>query len=233
MDASRIVRRIYDNLSWSAAFNAPSTPSAGEVWRRLEALWREPDRTFAALLYPLLLARPADAEGVAALRAALARGAPRSAVVRRLALSGEARASGLDVSWLPHLASLEPEVVWPRLHALWRASDRVFVEGLYQILLGRSSDAGAAGFRALLAAGTPRSEIVRGVALSDEAQATGLDVSWLARLDDLQPRRRRFSFRALNSLFRRWLGGWRVVRPQPAPDQIRPQPASDQIRRAA
>ncbi len=93
------------------------------------------------------------------------------------------------------------------------------------MLLGRSADAeGAAGFRALLAAGVPRSDIVRGVALSDEARAVGLDVSWLPRLNGLAPGRRRFSFRALNSLFRRWLVGWNVVRPRPAPYRPSPSP---------
>ena len=76
MDASRIVRRIYDNLSWSAPFEPPGLCPPEEVWRRLHALWRKPDRTFVARLYPLLLDRPADAEGLAAVRAVLARGAP-------------------------------------------------------------------------------------------------------------------------------------------------------------
>ncbi len=146
MDASRIVRRIYDNLSWSAPFEPPGLCPPEEVWRRLHALWRKPDRTFVARLYPLLLDRPADAEGLAALRAVLARGAPRSIVVRQLALSDEARAKQLDISWLARLASLEAEAVWPRLHALWRAPDRVFVKGLYRLLLGRHATQGRPDF---------------------------------------------------------------------------------------
>ncbi len=226
MDASRIVRRIYDNLNWSAPFELPGLCPPEEVWRRLHALWRKPDRTFVVRLYPLLLGRPADAESLAALRAVVARGTPRSVVVRQLALSDEARAKHPDVSWLPRLASLEAEAVWPRLHVLWRAPDRVFVKGLYRLLLGRAADAaGVAGFCALLATGAPRSEAVRRVALSDEARAAGLDVSWLSRLDHLEHGRRRLSFRSLKTLVLRLLGGRKVVLPSPA--------APDEVRRAA
>ena len=167
MDALRIVRRICDNLSWPAAFDLPDPDCPGDyIWGRVEAVWREPDQTFVTILYLLLLGRTADAEGVDAFCASLAAGALRSAVVRRIALSREARESGLDVSWLPRLADLENEALWPRLRACRRARDRAFVEGLYPLLLGRLADEpGAAGFIGLLTAGAPRAEVVRYVAL--------------------------------------------------------------------
>ena len=71
MDALRIVRRIYDNLGWPAAFDLPDADCPGDyLWGRVEAYWREPDQTFITVLYLLLLGRPADAEGVAAFCAA-------------------------------------------------------------------------------------------------------------------------------------------------------------------
>ena len=52
---------------------------------------------------------------------------------------------GLDISWLPSLAVLDPVPVWDRLQPLWSASDRAFVEGLYLHLLGRLAELDATG----------------------------------------------------------------------------------------
>jgi uncharacterized protein DUF4214 len=187
MDALRIAGRIYDNLRWSAAFDPTGARAPADVWAQIEALWGEPGETFVAFLYPCLLGRPADEVGLSALCALLAAGAPRSAVVRRLARSEEARASGLDLSWLPRLDALEAEAVWRRVRALYELADVPFVEGLYPALLGRPADAvGRSAFRALLREGALRSTVVRRVALSEEARGLGLDVSWLPRLGSLE-----------------------------------------------
>ncbi len=245
MDASRILRRIYDNLYWPGAAEPLTSDGAEDFWGRVAAVWHEPDRRFLAILYALLLGRQSDADGVAALCADLAAGAPRSVLVRRLALSDEARTSGLDLSWLPRLTAQEGHVFLPRLRALWRVPNSNFVERLYPLLLGRLADApGAAGFVAALAAGATRSDVVRAVALSDEARRFGLDGSWLPRLTELERGRRRLFFRALAALRRR-LAGWaraclRSGRPMPSasPPSGRtetrpPPPESERLRPAA
>ena len=154
-------------------------------------------------------------------------GALRSAVVRRIALSREARDGGLDVSWLPRLADLEKEALWPRMRRLWRTSDRAFVEGLYPLLLGRLADEpGAAGFIGLLKAGTPRAEVVHHVARSDEARAALLDVSWLPRVVELERGGRRIRFRALPLLLRA-LAGRMENRPRTPPAEGRRRSITD------
>jgi hypothetical protein len=183
-----------------------------EVVRKLRALWPTPAGLFVGGVYLILLGREADPEGRSTFQTLLEAGAPRSTIVRMLARSVEARALGLDVSWLSELAVLDQQPIWRKLRALWRAPTGRFVDRLYMILLGRPADAaGAAGFRALLTAGASRFEVLRRIALSEEAQEAGLDVSWLPRLAALERAGRRSTFGSLKSLFRRWLAGPKVV----------------------
>jgi hypothetical protein len=106
MDAIDLARRINDNLHWSRA--GAVGPLDGEdrpldLWAQIQALWGEPDESFASGLYLLLLGRMGDPEGMASLCRAMAAGLKRADVVRALALSEEAVMQKLDVSWLPRL----------------------------------------------------------------------------------------------------------------------------------
>jgi glycosyltransferase involved in cell wall biosynthesis/GT2 family glycosyltransferase len=66
-------------------------------------LWHEPDETFLAGIYNLLLNRDPDHEGKAHYLAVLQSGAGRAAVVRSLALSSEAQQAGRPEGWLDML----------------------------------------------------------------------------------------------------------------------------------
>ena len=67
---------------------------------RLSDWWHLPGREFLQRIYPLLLGRSADEVGLDGFGRQLARGVSRLEVVRALALSEEARARNLDISWL-------------------------------------------------------------------------------------------------------------------------------------
>ena len=112
MDATDLARRINDNLHWSRS-GASELPKGKDrplhLWQKIEFLWREPDETFAAGLYWLLLGRMGEAEGLALLCAAMAAGAKRADIVRAVALSDEAFQQKLDLSWLSHLDDPPPD----------------------------------------------------------------------------------------------------------------------------
>jgi hypothetical protein len=107
---------------------------------------------------------------------------------------------------------VRPKDVWGQIEALWPESDESFVSGLYLMLLGRIPD--AAGMAALcqaMAGGMKRADVIRALAMSDEARNQKLDISWLPRLNGgpaAAPRRLAFTF--LRRVF------WRLtkVRPQ-------------------
>ena len=87
---------------------------------------------------------------------------------------------------------------------LWEEPDESFVCGLYWLLLGRMGDPeGIAAMCRAIATGTTRADIVRAVALSEEAASQKLDVSWLPRLDDHPPAPPLLSFACLRSAFLR------------------------------
>jgi len=66
------------------------------------------------------------------------------------------------------------------LDELWRQPDEQFVVGLYGLLLNRPADvAGALAHLARLQQGTSRADLLKRFADSPEAQARGLDTSWL------------------------------------------------------
>jgi hypothetical protein len=99
MDANDLVRRINDNLHWSHV----GANKLLDVWEQIEALWSEPNESFVAGLYLVLLGRQADPKGKASWCGAMATGMKRADVVRSLALSDEARTQNLDVTWLSRL----------------------------------------------------------------------------------------------------------------------------------
>src|SRR5665213_433938 len=104
-----------------------------------------------------------------------------------------------------------PKDIWAQIEALWLKPDELFVRGLYPLLLERKADpGGVAAHCSAMAAGAKRADVVRSLALSDEARMLDLDVSWLPRLDDPPPRHRRFSLAFLKSAV--W--GLTAVRPR-------------------
>jgi Domain of unknown function (DUF4214) len=104
-----------------------------------------------------------------------------------------------------------PKDVWGQIEALWPESDESFVSGLYLVLLGRLPDAaGLTAFCQAMAGGMKRPDVIRALALSDEARKQKLDVSWLPRLNGgaaAAPRRLAFPF--LRRVF------WRLTKVRP------------------
>ena len=94
---------------------------------------------------------------------------------------------------------------------MWPESDESFVSGLYLVLLGRLPDAaGLTAFCQAMAGGMKRPDVIRALALSDEARKQKLDVSWLPRLNGgaaAAPRRLAFPF--LRRVF------WRLTKVRP------------------
>jgi hypothetical protein len=209
LDHSDLARRMRDNLNWALAFDPRASPfPPTDVWPEIKALWPKSDEEFVTGLYDVLLGRPPDPSGLETFCASLAAGAPRVALVRTMALSDEAVVSQLDLSWLPYLDEVEAEAVWKKMQSLWGEPDRMFVAGLYPLLLVRPPEwMGVAAHCRAMKAGTSRACVVRAIALSDEAQVRGLCVSWLPRLETLptaQPRPPLLSFGWLKAAFRRW-----------------------------
>jgi hypothetical protein len=68
-----------------------------------------------------------------------------------------------------------------QVRKLWEQPAEEFVRGLYLLLLKREADAeGLEHYLSDLSAGTARGEVVRALALSDEARAAGVPTGWLA-----------------------------------------------------
>ncbi|MEX0712006.1 MAG: S8 family serine peptidase, partial [Pirellulales bacterium] len=146
---------------------------------------------FVSSLYEHVLARPADAAGLAAWSGALAGGMPRERVVQALWTSAEHRA--LQVTgyyqaylqrtparaerdhWVAAMQSGMDEIEVQRvfLHSPEylnaRADDAAFVNGVYQDLLGRAADSGGlAEWVSRLQTGSTRGQVVDGVFNSAE-----------------------------------------------------------------
>ena len=174
-------------MNWAFVFNHRVSPIApADVWREIKALWATPSEDFVCGLYEVLLGRPPEPSALATLCAALENDGSRFALTRTIALSDEAMLSHLDLSWLPELDAVESEAVWKKLQLLWSKPDRVFVASLYPLLLVRPPEwKGVAAHCRAMKAGTSRADVVRAIALSDEAQRRGLSVAWLPRLETL------------------------------------------------
>lgn len=98
--------------------------------------------------------------------------------------------------------------------ALWREGPAQFVEGLYRVLLNREPDAaGIDYYLGRLRIGASRLDVVKLIALSEEARDRGLRTDWIDQLTDLSPSfptGAGFSNAAWNLKLRSW------VRRQPA-----------------
>ncbi|WP_311767887.1 DUF4214 domain-containing protein [Burkholderia cepacia] len=76
----------------------------------------------------------------------------------------------------------------PSALQLTTLSGEEFVEACYQVILNRKSDVqGRTHYQRMLGTGSSKAEIIRCIALSPEAKATGrrLSLLWLLRLDGL------------------------------------------------
>jgi hypothetical protein len=138
-----------------------------------------------------------------------------------------------DLNWAkfvaPAVAPAEPVDTWARLRELWDQPAPAFVAALYPVLLGRKVDERSLESAcAALAAGHPRAELVRSLALCDEARAREPDLSWLPQLDALAgalaprgPLPLRVA-RAVVRRLRRYLGRLRsrLGRRDPLPDRL-------------
>jgi hypothetical protein len=79
-----------------------------------------------------------------------------------------------------------PDFFWSRLQDLWAQPTDVFLNGIYLLLLRRPPDPqGLATHRAALRGGAPRADVVRAIALGEEARWRRLEVAWLPRLEEL------------------------------------------------
>jgi len=150
----------------------------------VRATWTLDDDRFVEAL-PHALGIAADAPALrAAVRDVLAEGR-RPALEHALAhgdvanhVNAPTRAALLAAELLTRT---EIETALRRLAAL---NDEAFVDGLYRLLLGRPADStGLEDRAAALRSGALRLDLVRAVATSGEAQARGIEPSWLEGLD--------------------------------------------------
>jgi hypothetical protein len=105
--------------------------------------------------------------------------------------SGLARRIYDNLNWAyafdPHASPCPTLDIWQNIKALWTKSDKKFVTGVYEVLLGRPPEPSAlAKMCADLASGASRVALVRAVARSDEAAASLLDLSWLPELHEME-----------------------------------------------
>jgi hypothetical protein len=226
LDHSSLARRIQDNLNWAYMFDhrISSIPPV-DLWGEIKALLPKPNKEFVTGLYQVLLGRPPEPLGVTILCASLKEGASRAALVRTIALSDEAAACQLDLSWLPYLDEVEADILWEKVQSLWGAPDRVFVSRLYPLLLVRPPEPmGVAAHCRALKTGASRASVVRAIALSDEAQVRGLSISWLPQLEILpppSPSPSLLSLHWLKTAFRRWRNGKQIDSPADAVETAR------------
>jgi hypothetical protein len=231
LDHSNLARRIHDNLNWAYMFDhRTSAIPPADLWGEIKALLAKPNQEFVTGLYEVLLGRPPEPVGVAILCASLKEGASRAALVRTIALSDEATACQLDLSWLPYLDEVEADVLWEKVQLLWDAPDRVFVSRLYPLLLVRPPEpTGVAAHCRALKTGASRASVVRAIALSDEAQVRGLSISWLPQLEILpppSPPAPLLSLHWLKTAFRRWRNGNQSDSPADAAETVQPARAA-------
>jgi hypothetical protein len=141
-------------------------------------LGRLPSRSRDAFLeaaYRDVLGREIDAEGRQAYRAALAAGRSRSEVLLDLAASAEHREA------LALAARTQAQV----------GGDEDFLQAVFESLLGRPPDAqGRQALLEALAAGTPRADVVLGIARSEEyLHRAAVQQHWIADLRETRPER--------------------------------------------
>ncbi len=156
------------------------------TWVEVCRLYRLPVITFLDALWELLLLRPITQDErfryVAEAETALG----RRSLIRQLAQSRECQDHKLDCSWLSRLDLLDPEEFYRAARRLLPLPEREFVDGMYELLLGRKAD--AAGMQLhldLLARGVSRPDLLRGMTTCPEYHRTHQGTEWLAALDRL------------------------------------------------
>jgi glycosyltransferase involved in cell wall biosynthesis len=157
----------------------PERDPAAEI----DALWLEPPEAFVAGLYRVAFAREPDPQEIGGWRAALSGGLPRLEVAERVLGSAEAAGLGVDRAIAGHIAARLRDHRVDRVLGAWEAPDAEFVRVLFLAVLGR--DPGRRGLSDWLRAlylGTPRLEVARALAESDEARRSGAATDWLDRL---------------------------------------------------
>ncbi|HET6576038.1 MAG TPA: DUF4214 domain-containing protein [Fimbriiglobus sp.] len=181
LSADRNARDLGLDPAWSR--------SADAVWDELLRAWGlSPDR-FAHRLYRLFLNRPADADGLATHVGAMARGQLRTDVVRAFITSPEFVRTGLEVPWSGRLVLLIPAGLGAELRAGRTDPDDRFVLRLYEaVLFRRPTPAELAAHLHILAAGTPRRNMVRAFLDCDEARGRYTGPEWTRFEDHLDAR---------------------------------------------
>jgi hypothetical protein len=150
------------------------------LWVEVRRLWAEPSTTFVERLYQLLFQRQPEPEELTAHLAELADGQRRIDLIRKLVEAEPARARGLDTSWLTRLELLTADGLCDAVRRLWPTPVRVFIRGLYELLLHRAVDPrGLTIFVHQLERGGTRMELLRGIVNSEECRSHRLDTSWL------------------------------------------------------
>lgn len=151
------------------------------------ALWSCSDDVFIRQIYRMILGRLPDDSGMASHLAALAAGTiHRPGLVQALAASQEAVARHVDTDWVDALESTLNAYYLHNLERIWRVPTREFVHATYRLVLGRSAD--EHGFRSMMAeleAGLSKCDVVRALALSDEAERKGVPIGWLSDIPAL------------------------------------------------
>lgn len=157
--------------------------SASDYLSCLKDIWLQPKRQFVADLYELFLNRLADRDGLMRHVTALDQTLGRTDLVQIIAGSPEAQLKGVDTAWFAELKDLESQVYRAKIAELWDQPAEAFVRGLYALLLQRAPDPeGLRSFLESLEKGTDRSQVVRVIVASEEAQARRFDRSWIESL---------------------------------------------------
>jgi hypothetical protein len=169
----------------------------------LEELLAHQDHGFVSCAYQTLLVRPVDAEALVRCVAELGRGAPRLQLLREILDSDEFKsraAIALEIermgkrgevngaqSTMPigRVNDVDSGDDLPGLPGsvaeLIGRSDRHFVQGLYQLFLGRTADAqGLENYRERMRTGLPRRAVVLGIGGSEERKSR---LAMLRRID--------------------------------------------------
>ena len=160
----------------------------------LREAWSQSPQEFVSSVYDVILNRRASAAEIGPWIEGAKRPDWRMKVVSGIARSREARNLHVPIGWLEELERHAGPVrgvaeLASALQSLDTSDDVTFVEGAHEHLLGRHPDpAGRQMWLAQLQSGASRLDLVRGIAVSDEAHARGVDAGeLLARLGESDP----------------------------------------------
>jgi hypothetical protein len=158
------------------------------VWEEILRCYARPAGEFVEGLFELLLNRPIDGAGRDYFVNQLDNGLSRVHLIRALADSPECTCRGVDLSCLERLPLLTPRGIWTEILRLLPLPAERFVEGIYRLLLHRvpAPDTLNSHLTALESEQS-RIDLIRTLADSPECLASGLDRSWLPRLERITP----------------------------------------------